>query len=272
MTIALTGLLLAPLLAGQGDKPQAPAAAPPVVTPAVEAETLERASGALLLTADYYAPKATAKGPMIVALHMEGSSRGEYAKSAAEFVLFGCTVLAVDLRAGKEHAGVVNKTAAAYSAKNGKPATLAESYDDIAEAVKWARELRPEAKLLLLGSSSSATLALAYAARVPAGVDAVIAISPSESIEGWSVAAEVRNIKVPTLVMCGSEPEERPKATRFFNGIDKKLRASFFPPPELALPHGAPLLWSDDETVRHRVWSPVHKALAPLHLAADADK
>lgn len=263
---ALIGLALLATLAPQEG---APAPAAPKTTP-VRSETLERPAGGIAMTAEYYVRRGNT-GPLAVCLHMADSSRGEYAKSAAEFVLYGASVLAVDLRAGKEHDGVLNATAAAFHAKHKRAATFAEAYDDVVEAVKWARELRPDAKILLVGSSYSATLALAYAARVPDGVDSVIAISPSECIEGWTVAAEVRNIKVPTHIQCGSGIEERTKAQRFFNGLDKKLRSSFYAPEELKVVHGAPMLWHEDPLMRTRVWNMPYKMIQALTPAAASE-
>lgn len=256
----LTAALIAVLALAQSQGTPPPAGQEPAPAPApFLVETITRPGKGVTLTADWTLPRASTGGPTVVCLHQEDSSRGEFTVSAQEFARHGCAVLAVDLRSGKESGGVPNATAAAFEKSAGKPATLQEAFDDVAEAVKWARELRPEAKVVLLGSGYSATLALAYAARNPDGADALIVFSPSECIEGWTVAAEMRAIKVPVHVSCGSGLEEKSKATRFFNGLDKKLRSSYFPAEELALPRGAASLAHPDESTRLRVWHGVHK-------------
>jgi pimeloyl-ACP methyl ester carboxylesterase len=234
-------------------------------------ETIERplADGSTL-TADHYRTRHVTPGPVIVAFHMEGSSRAEFRDIAKTFLDYNGSVLAVDLRAGKEAKGVANATAAAFEAKHQRPATPAEAYADVVEAVAWARELHEGAKVVLLGSGYSASLALVYAAREPEGCDAVIAFSPGELIEGWTVAAEVRGVKVPVYVSCGNGIEEKSRTTRVSNALDKKLRASFYPPDGLVAPRGALQLEQSDVNAHRRVWNGVYAILKPLAPAAPA--
>ena len=125
--------------------------------------------------------------------------------------------------------------------------------------------------MLLLGSQTGATLALAFAARNPTAVDGVLAYSPSECLEGVTVAAEMRQIKVPVHVGCGSGLEEKSKTTRFFNALDKKLRSSYFPAEELKFPPGAGQLAHEDESYRNRAWHGVHKVIETLSTPAVTD-
>jgi dienelactone hydrolase len=262
-----------------------PAAAAPAFSPAQDPggaepaqeeeqlpyETIERSlPEGIALTADHYVARTTTPGPIVVAFHMEGSSRGEYRKIAETFLKYNVSVLAVDLRAGKESNGVANATAAAFEKKHGKPAALADAYADVVEAVKWARELHPDGKVVLLGSSYSASLALVYAAREPAGADAVLAFSPGELIEGWTVAAEARNVKVPVYVSCGNGLEEKSKTTRIVNALDKKLRSSFYPPDGLVAPRGAASLDQTEDSAHRRVWHGVFAVLKPFQPGAAA--
>jgi dienelactone hydrolase len=252
---------------GQGGPPAPPAAAAPKrLLPVVE--TVTRAGKGVELTADYTKARGVLGGPTVVCLHDAAGSRGEFKKIAAEFIQYGCPALAVDLRVGKEADGVANATAAAFEKAAGKPATLTEALDDVATAVEWAKELRPDAKVLLLGSGTGATLALAFAARNPAAVDGVLAYSPTECLEGVTVAAEMRQIKVPVHMGCGSGLEEKSKTTRFFNALDKKLRSSYFPAEELQFPPGASQLAHEDESLRNRAWHGVHKIREALSAAA----
>lgn len=246
-----------------------PPAKPAPAKPALIQETMTHAGKGVQLTADWYKARGNLRGPTVVCLHDAAGSRGEFTKIAAEFVLYGCPVLAVDLRAGKEAGGVANATAAAFEKSAGKPATLAEALDDVTTALEWARELRPDASVVLLGSGTGATLALAHTARATTGgADAVLAYSPWECLEGVTVAAEMRAIKVPVHVGCGSGIEEKSKATRFFNALDKKLRSSYFPAEELALVPGAAPLAHPEESYRQRVWHGVHRIREQLSAPA----
>lgn len=209
------------------------------------------------MTADLYSLPAGNAGPIIVCCHMAGSSRGEFKDIAPEFTRYGLYVLAVDLRCGGEQNGVTNETAAAAEKKLGKKPTFAEAYTDVVEAVKWARELRPNVKVLLLGSSYSASLALVYAGREPTSLDAVLAFSPGEYIEGWSVANEARKIKCTTYLTCGSAPEDKTKAKPISYTIDKKVLRVFFPPETMPAKHGALSLVQTDTAARLREWEPV---------------
>ena len=254
---------------GQGGTPAPAPAAPKKLLPIVE--TVTRAGKGVELTGDYTKARGVLRGPTVVCLHDAAGSRGEFAKIAQEFIQYGCPVLAVDLRVGKEAGGVVNATAAAFEKAAGKAATLAEALDDVTTAVEWAKELRPDSKVLLLGSQTGATLALAFAARNPTTVDGVLAYSPSECLEGVTVAAEMRQIKVPVHVGCGSGLEEKSKTTRFFNALDKKLRSSYFPAEELKFPPGAGQLAHEDESYRNRAWHGVHKVIETLSTPAVTD-
>jgi pimeloyl-ACP methyl ester carboxylesterase len=264
MTPLLLSLALALAPAPQETPPQEGSAETPPAS-GLAPETLTRTlPDGLEMTADYYAQRGRLPGPIVVACHMAGSSRGEFVEIAPEFSRYGCSLLAVDLRAGKEHGGVANQTAAAFEKKHGRAATYEEAYPDVVEAVKWARELRPEAKLILLGSSYSAALAIAFAGREPKAVDAVLAFSPGEYIEGWTVALDARKVAVPVHVSCGNGPEEKGKAMRLYNALDKKLRSSYFPADSIVARHGAPLLIQPDEGARNRVWHGVYMLIKSL--------
>ena len=222
-----------------------------------------KSSDGLELTADYYKARFPRERPIVVACHMAGSSRAEYADIAAELTKAGFFVLAVDLRSGGEHGGVKNETAE-RAQKAGKPVGYADAYADLVAAVAWARELHPRSKIALFGSSYSAALAIAYAGRVPDGVDAVCAFSPGKYIEGWNLALEARKVVVPTYVTCGNGPEEQRHARPIFNALPKDVRSSFFPPDYIPAAHGAPTLMPEDPAYRNRQWEPVWKVLRVL--------
>jgi len=205
--------------------------------------------------------------PIVVCLHMAGSSRGEYRAIAPELTRRGLRVLAVDLRSGNRRFGVVNETAQAWSKRTGRSkASYAEAYPDVEEAVAWARELAPDAPIVLVGSSYSASLALVYAARHPDVLDLVVSLSPGEYMRDWtSIAAEAAKIRVPTYITCGNGTRERGQAEPIADAIPAEHRSAWFPPDDVAADHGSRTLMVADREARAEQWRRLDLALAKLH-------
>lgn len=141
-------------------------------------ETVEFPSGdGLVLTADHYAPHP-AGAPLILALHQARWSRGEYRESAPRFTTLGFNVLALDQRSGGAVNEVVNETAERANAAE-LPADYLDAEPDILAALAWARKQGAK-RIVLVGSSYSASLALKVAAEHPELVDAAVSFSPGE--------------------------------------------------------------------------------------------
>lgn len=274
-------LCVAALCASQDPpKPAEPPATPPAAAPVakLEAQTITRLlPDGVTLTADLYATPFNADvRPTFLCLHMEGGSRGEFAAIAGRFNEFACSTLAVDLRTGNSAAGVENQTALSAAKLLSKTEfTNEEAFVDVLEALKWARELQPQSPIFLLGSGSSAALALVAAARDPQCAAAVFAFSPGEDVKGWSVAMEVRKIAVPTYITCDGTPQEAGRARMIGNSIDKKLRTMVIPTGVQGAQRGARVLVQEDMALRDRHWQSMVRLilqLAPLKPAADAPK
>jgi pimeloyl-ACP methyl ester carboxylesterase len=262
--------LVVPLVAAHQD-PAPPEAGPPAAEePAAEkwtTNTVRRTIGeGLEMTADYTRQRAKTGAPIVVCMHMAGSSRGEYAEIAPKFAEYNCDVLAVDLRAGGEFGGVTNELAAAWSAAHeGEQASYADAYADVEKAVAWAKELRPDSKVILVGSSYSASLAIVYAGRNPDAVAAVLSFSPGEYFKDFArVGLEARNVKVPTYVTCGNGPKELSLAKPIFKALPAELRSSFWPGEEIPASHGARTLVQEDPAYGERQWAPVLKIVRAL--------
>jgi dienelactone hydrolase len=268
IALASVALLSLAPAAAQEPKPPPPKPAAPAepAAPAVSmvSTITRRLTDGVQMSADFYSLGANTPGPIVVCCHMEQSSRGEFTAIGPEFIKLGCYALAVDLRSGKECNGVKNETAAAALTKLGKEATFEQVYPDVVAAVQWAHELRPDAKVLLLGSGYSASLALVLAARQPDSVSAILAFSPSECIPGWSVGMEAHAIKTPVYVTCGNGPEEAARSRPIANAIDRKFRNQFFPLDTVPAKRGSPTLLPEDPAHKRRQWEPIIKLLIAL--------
>jgi pimeloyl-ACP methyl ester carboxylesterase len=279
---ALLLAALGALAAATGRQGAAGSDAPAAAAPAPVFETVTRKMrDGVVMTADHYAVQAYdaataagtgetggAEGPrrpwgIVVALHQQQGSRGEFRGVAPELNRLGLEVLAVDLRCGKRFV-VENETAKAYQTATHREATPADAYDDIDVAVRWARELVPGGRVVLFGSASSASLALVYAAREKDAVDAVFAFSPGEYVHGWDVYEEVAGIQVPVYVTCGPGSKEAGWARGTVSGIDKKLVTAFYPPRGMEALHGVSTLLAGDAENRERQWKPVRDLLERL--------
>lgn len=150
----------------------------------------------LTITADVY---KTNNNPITVLLcHQAGFSRGEYKDTALLLNSYGYSVMAIDQRSGDEVNGVINETAKRAKSKkletnyiNGKP--------DIVAAINYIYSENDNKKIILVGSSYSATLAMIIGKNSDK-VKAVVAFSPGEYYDDLNVQNEVEGLDKPTFV------------------------------------------------------------------------
>jgi len=149
----------------------------------------------LKITADLY--DAGAGAPVIILCHEANSSRGEFKNAAPKLVAMGFTCLAIDMRAGGTTNGIANETTPDAIEKK-FPIALLYGEQDMLAAITYAEENLKAEKIILLGSSYSAGLALmigAYDDRIAA----IAVFSPGEYIEDLSVSTYVQYITKPTF-------------------------------------------------------------------------
>ncbi len=198
------------------------------------------------MTADWYVAETAraAKAPHVVFVccHMARSSRGEYREIAPKLNALGWDVLAVDLRSGEKQGAIVNETAKSATMALGGTQGFQASYGDVGFAIDWARELAPGAKVVLMGSSYTASLALRYASSVDGKADLVLAFSPSECLNDWTVLDDAKKARVPVLVTCGSGEKERKAAEPLALAVPEALRHTYWPADAAKAKHGAPSL------------------------------
>jgi dienelactone hydrolase len=181
------------------------------------------AEDGLTISADLYGGDAKDR-PLALLCHQAKSSRGEYSAIAPRLVKRGFTCLAIDQRSGQASGKIINETAdRAHDAK--KATGYAAARPDLEAAIAWLRAQGYTGRLLLWGSSYSASLALQVAADSEE-VAAVIAFSPGEYYPPkGSVAEAAGKVKVPTLVV--STEREREKAGKIFAALATEAKTHY---------------------------------------------
>ena len=225
--------------------------------PGMEKVTFPAADG-LAVTADLYL--AHDKGaPFVILFHQAGYSRGEYGQIAPRLNGLGFNALAVDQRSGGAAKGVMNETAALARARGLRRGYL-DALPDLEAAIAWARSSGNAAgRLVLWGSSYSASLVLKLAGEQPGLCDAVLAFSPGEYFSGRDfIAKSARGITVPVFVT--SAPGERDDWAAIFEAIPSAAKSSFLPERGV---HGSSTLWSETSG-NEASWKAVEAFLAGL--------
>lgn len=112
---------------------------------------------------------------ILLLFHQAGASRHEYDPLVPTLTAMGYDTLAIDQRSGDGLFGGRNETVA----KRGASADYLDALHDMEGALTWARA-HHYARIAVVGSSYSASLAIVLAARHPRDVVAVASFSPGE--------------------------------------------------------------------------------------------
>ena len=201
-----------------------------------------RAWDKMEVTADLYAPNA-ATAPFIILYHQANYSRGEFIEIAPKLNELGFNCMAVDLRSGGVINNVENKTYhLADSLK--KETRYTDAYGDLRAAVSYVRKTYPGAKIILLGSSYSASLAIKMAGDYPTNIAGVVAYSPGEYFSkfGWArdiIQQAASKAKCPIYITSAKSEEE--SWIKIYNAIPVSTKVKFIPNGNGQ--HGAKALW-----------------------------
>ena len=198
-------------------------------------------SGGFAARADIYdSPKASAT--WILLFHQAGWSRGEYREIAPKLVEHGYRVMAVDQRSGRAVNGVKNETHR-RAAKEKLGTDYLDAYGDLQAALAYVRGELGAQRVVVWGSSYSASLVLRLAAEHSSEVFAVLSFSPGEYFErrGTSyVKAFAKRVTQPLFVT--SSKKERPQAHSIFSVSPSEKKILFTPASKGQ--HGSRALWS----------------------------
>ena len=180
---------------------------------------------------------------MIVLFHQAGWSRGEYIEIAPRLNQLGFNCLAVDLRSGKTVNNIDNETFLEAKRKMKETGYLAAE-TDIVSAVEYAINIAGD-KVILWGSSYSASLVLKVASQYPENIKAVMAFSPGEYFRSFGKPADfisksVANLDTKVFLTCAAREKEA--CEEIFKRIPSRDKVFFVP--ETAGNHGSSALWN----------------------------
>jgi pimeloyl-ACP methyl ester carboxylesterase len=207
----------------------------------------------LIITADLYDIGDRTR-PVILLFHQYMSSRGEYRKIAPLLVEAGFNCLAVDTRAGGRDNwnGVENETTS--RSPEVPLGSYLLVYPDLVAALNYVKEKKYMGRILVWGSSFSATLVFKLADEYKNSISAILSFSPGEYlrtnpgiVSKW--ASTLRD--TPCFVTCGVDENELAKP--IFNSIPCKNKTFYLPK---AGRHGSSILMDDEKN-----WAPVKKFL-----------
>lgn len=196
----------------------------------------------LRISADFYRiPSDTV--PLIILLHQAGWSRGEYIEIAPRLNQMGFNCLAVDLRSGKTVNSIDNETFLEAKKKMKETGYLAAETDIIA-ALEYVRNIYDE-KIILWGSSYSASLALKVATKYQQDVAGVLAFSPGEYFRSFGkpgdfISTSVESLDLPTFITCAAREKE--SCFKIYERIPSSQKVFFVP--ETPGNHGSSALWN----------------------------
>ncbi len=225
--------------------------------PAGEPVSLTAADGVRVF-ATYYGAADKTK-PIVLLFHMAGANSGEYAPIAPRLNALGFTALTVDQRSGGTAFGRSNKTVETLGRSTGYRAALA----DLQAALAWARA-NHAAKVIVCGSSYSASLGFLLAADNPGKIAGLMAFSPGEYLGRAntvrSAAAKLNDVAV--FVTSASDRGEIAAARAIIGAVPVKTKTQFVPK---HAPHGASALREDANPAGYKeVWAAVERFLMPL--------
>jgi len=199
--------------------------------------------------ADVYASK-NQSATLILLFHQAGWSRGEYREIAPKLVKRGYRVMAVDQRSGGAVNGVQNETHYRAS-RMGLARSYLDAYVDIEAALAYARKELDAKRIIVWGSSYSASLVFRLAAEHPESVTAVMAFAPGEYFKKDKgpdyIRGFAKRVKQPVFVT--SSKKERDQVKPIFDAAPAEKKILFTPASKGQ--HGSRALWAkwDDNDV-----------------------
>jgi len=217
------------------------------------------ASDGVKVYGDFY-PADSKSRPYILLFHQAGSNRAEYVPIAPRLVALGFNCLAIDQRSGGDMWGQQNETVK-HLGHNGK---YQDAYKDMEAALAWARSSGNKGKVLIWGSSYSASLVFLLAAKHPGEIAGVLAFSPGEYFDDkHAVRDAASKVSVPIFVTSAKDQEEIDAATSILAASPSQKKTQFIP--QTAGVHGSSTLRTDkDRAGEAENWQAVEAFLGTL--------
>ena len=171
---------------------------------------------------------ASPDAPVILLFHQAGSGKSEYTPIAPRLVELGYSALAIDLRSGGDMYEPTNETVQHLGRSASDYRTVLPDMD---AALAWVRKAHPHAPVYAWGSSFSAALVFAFAAKHPHEIKAVIAFSPNEWIDQNKhfVRDAARRLTVPVFVDSAANAEEEREAKAIYDEVGSRDKVDYVP-------------------------------------------
>jgi alpha-beta hydrolase superfamily lysophospholipase len=213
-----------------------------VITPVVSAGAAPSslhftAADGVTVFALSYAHAGRARGTILL-FHQAGSNKSEYDFIAPRLAKAGFDAVAVDQRAGGNLFGKPNQTVNKLGGETGYEAAL----PDLEAALAHAKVTAPGQKVLVWGSSYSASLVFVLAAKHPEEISAVLSFSPGEYFGATSVSGAAAKVTAPVYITSASDTGEVAEAKAIANAVPAGLATQFVPRHGV---HGASTLRKD---------------------------
>jgi predicted alpha/beta-fold hydrolase len=202
-------------------------------------KTIFYSKDSLPISGDIY--EVNNKKPIMLLCHQAGYSRGEYKDIARKLCNYGFSSMAIDQRSGGKVNGVLNQTTVAAKTRN-LPTDYLDARQDIEAAINYLYEMNGGQKIILVGSSYSATLALLVGSTSDK-VKAVAAFSPGEYFKTINVQNSIKDIS--KLVFVTSSKNEAEALEELVSSIDNENLTHFIPANDGI--HGAKVLWNSTD-------------------------
>jgi len=163
--------------------------------------------------------------PLVLLFHMAGSNRGEYIPIAARLNKAGYDTLAIDQRSGGSLWGRDNETVRTLGRDGGYAGALA----DLEAALAWAKQNR-QGPVIAVGSSYSASLVFALAARHPGDLAGILSFSPGEYFSDPAfVRKAAAKVTVPVFATTASSSGEIEEARAILAVVPGTAKTQFEP-------------------------------------------
>ncbi len=230
---------------------------PKTASPAPGPVSFSAADGVRIYADSYVAQSVTA--PVILLFHQANSSRSEYAPIAPRLVALGYNVIAIDQRSGGDLYQPSNETVQHL----GHSADYVDVLPDMDAALAYAKRVYPKSPVYAWGSSYSAALVFAFAAKHPKDVAAVLAFSPGEYLpDKHFVETAARKVRVPVFIDSASQPNEEAAGRAIYQALASHDKTDFIPKNGV---HGSSTLREDkDPDGAAENWGAVTAFLAHL--------
>jgi pimeloyl-ACP methyl ester carboxylesterase len=174
----------------------------------------------------------------ILLFHMAGSNKSEYAPLAPILNKAGFSTLAIDQRSGGDLWGDVNRTAAAARSSE----NFADAIPDLEAAIAYGN-IQHSGPVAVWGSSYSSALVFIAATRHPE-VKALLAFSPAEYIQGYSIAKQATKLTIPVFITSAPDAGEISSGEALAKAVPGPRAVQYVPKHGV---HGSATLRTDED-------------------------